>query len=205
MTAAYNTIQTGELDSLIKDALAASRANDRARAIELFTQASIAAPGWAMPHLLIGSEYAASGEIDKAELALANAVLLDPRFAIARYQLGLLQFSSGRAAHALVTWQPLLSLGESDPLTHFIRGFAALAQDAFADALANFRAGLARDNPNPAVASDIEKIIARITEVQAASGSAAASPDSPPDEATEAGRAEEHVLLSNYRQSGKGH
>jgi tetratricopeptide (TPR) repeat protein len=205
MTATPSTIQLSEPDSLIKDALTASRANDSARAIELFTQASIVAPGSAMPHFLIGSEYAASGEIAKAELAFANAVLLAPQLTIARYQLGLLQFSSGRAALALVTWQALLNLGESDPLPHFIRGFAALAQDAFAEALTNFRAGLSRNNTNPAVSSDIEQIMARIAEVQAASGTVTAPSDSPPDRGTEAERVEEHVLLANYRPSGKGH
>jgi Flp pilus assembly protein TadD len=205
MIAASGTVQLGELDSLIKDALAASRANDSARAIELFTRASVAAPGSAMPHLLIGSEYAATGEIDKAELAFANAVLLAPQLTIARYQLGLLQFSSGRAALALVTWQPLLNLGESDPLPHFIRGFAALAKDAFAEALTNFRAGLACNNTTPSVSSDIEQIVARIAEVQAASGTLTASSDSRPDQGTEAERVEEHVLLANYRPLGKGH
>jgi tetratricopeptide (TPR) repeat protein len=205
MTATPSTVQPSEADSLIKDALAASRASDSARAIKLFTQASIAAPGSAMPHFLIGSEYAASGEIAKAELAFANAVLLAPQLTIARYQLGLLQFSSGRAALALVTWQALLNLGESDPLPHFIRGFAALAQDAFAEALTNFRAGLSRNNTNPAVSSDIEQIMARIAEVQAAAGTVTASSDSPPDQTAEAERVDEHVLLSNYRPQGKGH
>ena len=204
MTAAPGTVQSGELDALMQDALAASHANDSARAIELLTQASIAAPGSAMPHLLIGSEYAASGEIEQAELAFANAVLLAPRLTIARYQLGLLQFSSGHAALALVTWQPLLKLGESDPLPHFIKGFAALARDEFADALTNFRAGLSRNSTTPAVSSDIEQIIAWIEEMQDASGTLAISSDSPLDQVTEAERIVEHVLLSNYRRPGKG-
>lgn len=115
-----------------------------------------------MAAFLIASDEAAAGHVEAAEAAFAQAVLLAPAFHLARYQLGLLQFSSGRASVALITWQPLLDLAESDPLPHYVRGFGALAQDDFAQALAHYRAGLERENPNPAVAADVMKVVEQV-------------------------------------------
>src|SRR3954464_14411872 len=120
---------------LISEGLAASQGMRRAGALELFAQAAALRPSSGIPHFLIGSEHAAAGELEAAEPAFANAVLLAPEFLLARYQLGLLQFSSKRAALALVTWGPLLALAATESLGHYVRGFAALAQDRFAESL----------------------------------------------------------------------
>jgi tetratricopeptide (TPR) repeat protein len=174
------------LDDLLQAGLAASRSNDVDKAIELFGQASLACPSSGVPHFLAGSEYAALGQFDKAEAALANAVLLAPALHIARYQLGLLQFSSGRAAVALVTWEPLFALDAAQAISHFVRAFAALALDDFEQAKAHFKAGLDRNTENAALSQDIEKILRGIEEAkQPASGEGAA-----------------HILLSNYCKFG---
>ena len=146
--------------TLLDMGIAASMANRPAQALRLFAQAAAAAPAWALPHFLLGSEYAAQSDVAKAETALANAVLLDPELHIARYQLGLLQFSSGRAAAALVTWQPLAGSEGLQGLPAFVRGFAALAQDDFAAAQQCFEEGLAQPDTNAAVAGDIHKVLA---------------------------------------------
>lgn len=169
---------------LIEQGLAASRGQQGPAALALFQQASELAPASGMPHFLIGSEHASSGNAEAAERAFANAVLLAPDFHLARYQLGLLQFSSGRAAAALVSWQPLQALPEGDPMGHFVRGFAALAQDAFVDALAHFRRGLAVADGQAALAADIAKVVDAVEQLIAGAdaGSAAGT----------------HVLLSGY-------
>lgn len=150
--------QHPRFEGLIAEGLAASRENRTQAALDLFAQASTLAPSSGIPHFLIGSEHAAAGNMEAAEAALANAVLLSPEFVLARYQLGLLQFSSDRAALALLTWQPLFSLAD-DPLGHLVRGFAALAQDRFEEALQHFRAGLACSDINPAIAGDIRQVV----------------------------------------------
>ncbi len=185
-------------DNLMQAGLAASQANDAEKALELFAQASAAAPASGMPHFLAGSEYAALGQYDKAEAALANAVLLAPTFDIARYQLGLLQFSSGRAAVALVTWQPLFDLDDTQALGHFVRGFAALAQDDFVQAKAHFQTGVERNSGNPALSADIRKVMQGIDDAAAKT-----APEAPaPRDAAEAGPSAAHVLLSNYGKFG---
>lgn len=151
--------QHSAFDSLIAQGLAASQAGDAARAIALFTRAHEMAPVSGVPPFLIASEHAAAGDVDAAEAAFASAVLVAPEFVLARYQLGLLQFSSGRAAVALVTWAPLLEAPAGDPLAHYVRGFAALAQDDLPGALLHLREGMALPNGNPAVAADIRRVI----------------------------------------------
>jgi len=178
--------------------MSASQANDGAQAIEWFQKASAADPGAALPQFLLGAEFAALGDMDQAETAFANATLLAPGFPMARYQLGLLQFSSGRAGVGLLTWQPLLELPDTDPLPHFVRGFAALAQDRFEEALEHYRRGLELNTTNSALSGDIEKVIAGIN--------ALASKAVPEEESTEAeGDSGNHVLLANYQQQGRPH
>ena len=184
-----------EADALVQAGLAASQANDADRALDLFAQASAACPSSGIPHFLAGSEYAARGQIDRAEAELANAVLLAPALHIARYQLGLLQFSTGRVAVAIVTWGPLFNLDDTHALGHFVRGFTALAHDQFAPAKSHFEAGLARNTDNAALSHDIEQVLRGIHDAQG-QPAAPVSPEEP-----SSGDAA-HVLLSNYGKFG---
>jgi hypothetical protein len=176
-------------ERLIAEGLAASEANRSEAAIALFAQASGVLPSSGIPHFLIGSEHAAAANVDAAEAAFANAVLLAPGFALARYQLGLLQFSSQRAGIALVTWEPLFSAPATEALGHFVRGFAELAQDQFEACLLHFRTGMACADGNAAVCSDIAKVVEsveKLLEHSQAAGSAAPA------------QAAGHVLLAGY-------
>lgn len=186
-------------DALISQGMAASQANDGTQAIAWFQQASAAEPSAGLPQFLLGAEFAALGDWHQAEVAFANATLLAPGFPMARYQLGLLQFSSGRAAIALLTWQPLLDLPEADPLPHFVRGFTALVQDSFDEALQHYQQGLALNTTNSALSSDIEKVIAGINALTNKPATA--------EEEADSGSAESgnHVLLANYQQQGRSH
>lgn len=179
---------SAEFDRLVDEGLAASRQDRRDTALARFARARELDPASGVPHFLIASEHASAGDFAAAELAFANAVLLAPDFALARYQLGLLQFSSHRAPVALLTWQPLLALPESDALLHFVRGFVALSQDAFEECLRHFRTGLACPAANPAVCSDVQQLIDAIGKLH----------DTP---AVDADAGTQHVLLSGYARS----
>lgn len=148
--------------TLVDTGLAASMANRPQQALRLLMRATEVAPGWALPHFLLGSELAAQGQMPAAEAALAQAVLIDPAMHLARYQLGLLQFSSGRATAALVTWQPLSLQEGLQGLPAFVRGFAAMAHDAFDEAHGHFCAGLEDPEVNAAVAGDIRKVLTEL-------------------------------------------
>lgn len=190
------------LPPLVHQAMAASQTGDSVRALELLEQASRAQPDSGIPHFLMGSEYASLGQFERAELALSNAVLLSPNMPVARYQLGLLQYSGGRAPAALVTWQPLLAMGENSPLPHWVRGFAALAQDQFDTAKAYFESGLRLNTENPPMSSDINKIITEIDAVQRAN---ATQPDMAVQPEFETNDSSSHFLVSNYARQGPIH
>ncbi len=170
---------------LIEQGLLASREGRTAQAVDCFLLAARELPSSGVPHFLLGSEHAAAGDPAAAERSLADAVLLAPDFHLARYQLGLLQFSSDRPGAALVTWQPLLETPDCESLGQFVRGFASLAGDHVAAAVTHFKAGLACQDVQPAVAADVQKVIDALDRLVAPSG----------DQGTPDVR---HVLLSAY-------
>jgi len=189
-----------EFGEKLKQAMAASAAGDSEAAVRLFREAVDEQPGFAVPPFLLGAEFAQMGRIGEAMQAFASAVLLAPEMHVARYQLGLLQYTSGQAALALVTWQPLTQLPETHPLREFVFGFAALAEDRFGDAIERFRAGQALNTDNAPLNGDIEMVIGRIDALMRSN----ANPSSvgAPEEVVDADAS--HVLLSNYR-SGSFH
>lgn len=198
LKATMPTSDSDSFDALMAAAMAASQANDANRAIEGFERASAVQPSAALPQFMLGAEFAALGDMNQAETAFANATRLAPGFPMARYQLGLLQFSSGRAAVAMLTWQPLLALPQTDPLPHFIHGFAALAQDQFDEALAHYEHGLTLNTTNAALSSDIQKVIDGICSLRHSTVQSESAEDVPDESSA-------HILLANYQQQGHVH
>lgn len=203
-------------EALLARGVAASQANDSRAAIELFRQACELAPAAGLPQFLLGSEYAAAGDMQAAEGCLANAVLLSPDLVLARYQLGLLQFSSARAAAALVTWQPLAQLPPSTPWPHWVRGFAALAQDEFEQARSHLQQGIALNRENEALNVDVRKVLEGIDALAAPAGSGAGAagtrPSTPPEQPAPNGeeRSPEpastvRAMLDSYAQNTRTH
>lgn len=184
------------LSDTLQRALEASARNDTDAALSLLQQAGAEAPSSALPQFLLAAEFAQLGRIAEAEAAYANAVLLAPDLHIARYELGTLQFTSGRAALALVTWQPLMQLPDSDALKLFVKGYAELAQDAFDAALDWFTRGMAANTANAALNANIRLLVAGIEKAKAA--------NSPPDAAAPEPEGS-HFLVSNYGRQGPLH
>lgn len=127
-------------------------------------------PNDARLHFLLGSLLAGSQRYAEAETWMQKAVELAPTYHIARYQLGFLRFTSGDVAGAVAAWEPLEVLSADDPLRLFAVGMVHLAQDQFQEALAAFRQGVRRNELYPPVNGDIELLIAKIEETQAAPG-----------------------------------
>jgi tetratricopeptide (TPR) repeat protein len=192
-----NTQQSAStFDLLMQQALAASQKDDSETALHLFNEASKQLPQSGIPHFLIGAEYAQLGRMVEAEAAYANAVLLAPDLSIARYQLGLVQFTSGRASMALVTWQPLLTLPNNDPLGLFVRGFIELAQDKFESSLDFFSKGINANHTNAPLNADIMRVIEKIQTVINNNKQQPISPTM----ADEIKEESSHFLLESYRQ-----
>jgi tetratricopeptide (TPR) repeat protein len=159
------------------------------QAAALLLDAAQMHPDDARPLLLLGAEFAQAREYDRAEAAYLAAVQRAPQFAIARFQLGLLQFTSGRPAVATLTWAPLDELPEGEPLRIFKRGIECLARDAFDEARTLLEQGIAANTSNPALNRDMQMLLQRIAQQQ---GSAV-----PSEEASEETGA--HFLVSAYK------
>ena len=110
-------------------------------------------------HFLRGSILAGIGRHIEALPALTRAVELAPDFAIARFQLGFFQLTSGEAANALSTWGPLALLPEEHYLRTFVAGLTHLIRDEFADADARLREGIAANEENPPLNRDMQLIL----------------------------------------------
>ncbi|HVE53980.1 MAG TPA: hypothetical protein VNB23_11420 [Ramlibacter sp.] len=158
-------------------------------ALQLLADAANAHPADARPLLLLAAEFMERRDTDRAEAAYSAALLIAPEFAIARFQLGLLQFTSGRPAVAQVTWAGLEQLPEGDPLRLFKRGMEALAIDEFTAARALLRDGIAANTSNPPLNRDMEMLIAHIATLE---NPGSAGP------AVQADPGESHFLLSAY-------
>lgn len=191
-----------ELPPLLAEAIQASAAGQTDLAIRLFGEAANISglAGWAM--FLLGAEYAALGRLDEAEASFTRSVLHAPELDVARYQLGLLQFSAGRLPAAFLTWKPLLADETDGCLREWIQGFAALARDDLQVARGFFESGIRLNLHNPPMSRDIEHILSEIEKRLAMSDTPAGGANSAAPEAEET---DSHVLIANYKNEGTLH
>lgn len=128
-------------------------------------------------HFLRGSILAGIGRPIEAMPALRKAVELAPDFALARFQLGFFQLTSGEATDALGTWGPLALLPDGHYLRLFVGGLTHLIRDDFQDALSQLEAGIASNAENPPLNNDMGLIVEQIRQLLAEQGGAASSED----------------------------
>ena len=131
---------------------------------------------------------------DLAEACYTAALHRAPGYAIARFQLGLLQFTGGRPAAGLATWGPLDALPGDDPLRLFTTAFARLTENRLPEALDLLRAGMARNTGNAPLNDDMQRLLDRLLQAGKALEPA---PDTDPEDQ---GPPTRHFLLSRYKQ-----
>ena len=153
-------------------------------------------PTDAQLHFLRGSVLAGVKRYDEARVAMRQAVDLAPLYTVARFQLGLLELSSGDGVAADATLEPLEQLGGANALAFFARGLRLLIRDEFEGSLAALRQGLARNTENPAVNRDMGLIIADL-EQKLGVGPGDASTDEPTTST--------HMLLQQLAAKGPKH
>ena len=113
-------------------------------------------------HFLRGSVLASLKRYDEARLAMGAAVEISPDYAIARFQLGLLELTSGDANGAQATWAGLATLPSDHPLRLFVSGFDHMVRDEFREAVDRLRQGMAANSENEALNADIRLVIQRL-------------------------------------------
>jgi len=132
-------------------------------------------PGDPRLHFMLGSMLAGLQKPDAAHASLARAVDLAPDFAIARYQLGFFELTSGEVDKALSTWGPLLRLPENAYLRRFVEGMTHLVRDEFEPALAKLREGIGLNVENEPLNGDIRLLITECEKARTGGASAEGS------------------------------
>jgi tetratricopeptide (TPR) repeat protein len=110
-------------------------------------------------HFMRGSMLIGKGRLIEAHRALSRAVAIAPDFAIARFQLGFFQLTSGEAENALESWGRLDRLPDAHYLRKFVDGLRCLIRDDFLGAIDNLRAGILLNEENPPLSRDMQLII----------------------------------------------
>lgn len=165
---------------------------DSEAALRILQQACTDHPGSGTPHALLAAQLMHAGEVDAAEAAFIRALALDPDLSTARFQLGLLQFTSARPQTAFQTWASLETLGESHYLVCFKRAFAALAMDCFDDALFLIEQGMSRNDENAPLNQDMGMLAAHIRTQRG---------DASTDSAVPQNEAAAQFVLASYKQN----
>lgn len=158
--------------------------------IQLLADAADAHPADARPLLLLAAEFAERRDVDRAEAAYAAALQRAPDFWIARFQLGLLQFTSARPAVARVTWAPLDSLEEQHPLRLFKRSLERLAENDFEGARDLIHQGIAANSANPPLNRDMEMLLEQIARQEQGK---------PAEHDAQQEMTDAHILVSAYK------
>lgn len=115
-------------------------------------------------HFLQGSVLAGLQRYDEGRKAMARAVEIAPDYALARFQLGFLDLTSGRALDAVAVWTPLMALPEDEPLRVFAEGLTCLAADRFSDARQLLRRGMALNAEHPLINADMQLVLDEIAD-----------------------------------------
>ncbi|KHK58658.1 hypothetical protein PI87_02610 [Ralstonia sp. A12] len=155
----------------------------------------------ANPHVLflLAAQYMQAKHTDQAEAAYIAVLQVAPDYSIARFQLGLLQMTSGRPATALTTWGPLDLLENRHPLRLFKRAFELLHQNQIADACTLLREGIGQNVENDPLSRDMQMLLGRLEAAMAEEARhgapTAAKAASQSIEADEGA----HFLLSTYK------
>lgn len=135
-------------------------------------------------HFMRGSVLAGKQRPIEAHASLSKAVDIAPDFALARYQLGFFELTSGEADRALSTWGPLLMLPNDNYLRTFVEGLTHLIRDEFDDAIAMMRKGIGLNQDNMPMNHDIELLIAECERLRANKSGAPGDDDGEAQSAT---------------------
>lgn len=184
-----NAIATGlDTEELLHLAWAAGDQGQPDRAIALLKQAVDEAPADARCQYLLGAEYAQIGMYERAITQMQKAVDLDPELHAARFQLGLLQLTSRNVDAAQQTWMPLDMLGPRHAYALFKAGLLHLARDEFAEAVRCLQDGLAANDFNAPLNTDMQRMLDAVLPLAA---------QKPGEAKPEAGGAD-HLFINAY-------
>lgn len=172
---------------LFQLALTVSGNGDSATAIAYLKEAVSRADATAAAHYLLGAEYAQIRLYDRAMDEMEAAIALDPALWTARLQLALLYLGANKEERAADALRPLAEMGDDAALQQFATGLLALIGNDMHRAIAALADGIERNETNPALNGDMQRIIDEIGRRLEETPQAAEDSDGG-----------EHILLSAY-------
>lgn len=177
---------------LMQAALAATTRGALDESEALCLEAMALEPGASMPYYLRATNFADAGNYEMAEACYTACLTRSPDFAIARFQLGLMQVTGGRPALGQASWELLLTLPADHYLRLFAQGLMSLLAQQFEPARATIERGIALNQENLPLNGDMRGVLDRLQAAEASLGGEAGQP--------EATAADAHFLIGAYRQ-----
>jgi tetratricopeptide (TPR) repeat protein len=175
----------------MSDLIQKLESSDTSTATSFLKDAALSHPDDPRPLLLIAAFYIQDDDIDQAEAAYISALRRAPDFWIARFQLGLLQFTRARPAVAVSTWAPLDGLAQNHPLRLFKTAFEHIARDEFEQARLLLCEGITLNTENLPLNRDMELTLSKLIDKQL--------PSYPEQDVANAGvTTGSHFLLASY-------
>lgn len=147
-----------DLDEMFHLAILASKNGDHEKAI-LYLKQGVEAEGSARFHYMLGAEYAELSMFDRAIEYIAKAVELNPEIKEASFQLGLLYAMKNDMDQAKAAWDRLDDLGAEHYLYLFKSAILLADTAEFAVAMEAMKKGLSLNTANPALNSDMTKLL----------------------------------------------
>lgn len=185
-----------DYDQSFREGMSALERSDVAAAERHLRDAIDARPDAHHAHYLLGATLAQMGQSREAEQSLLTCLRISPNFAIARFQLGLLQLVNGAQDAGRQTLVPLVS--ESNAfLARFAQGLIAVVSGRREEAISALREGLLLNEQIPVLNRDMQGVLSRLESTDPSSGTIAAAVAAVPARATDDSS---HVLISAYRQ-----
>lgn len=142
-------------------------------------------PDDARVHFLQGSLLIETGDLIGAHNALKRAVEIAPDFAIARFQLGFFQLTSGESNEALKTWARLDMLPDDHYLSLFVVGLRHLIRDEIADSIRCLEEGISVNQEILPLNNDMRLLVQEIRPLLKADGEEGGTDAQELDEAEE--------------------
>jgi hypothetical protein len=150
-------------------------------------------------HFLQGSVLAGQQRYDEGRRAMARAVEIAPDYALARFQLGFLDLTSGRALDAIAVWTPLVGLPQHEPLRVLAEGLMNLANDRFSEARRLLALGMELNRAVPLINADMQLILDQIDGLPDGRAAAEQAGGPPAAGESEAPASAVHLLLQQSR------
>lgn len=154
---AYEKLDTDEMLHLSLAAMNNGRDSDALLLLKALVERE---PGHVMGRYLLAAQHAQLGLMDKAEAGFRDVVAEAPDFFMARFQLGQLLLVKGEAVQSRALLEPLTA--RPDAIGRYANALVAAGQDNAQAAIAELRDGLALHQEVPALAADMQHLLAHL-------------------------------------------